>query len=308
MDAAAIIDGLTRYRRLPVAAIEAARETPAFMAAEFVRLIESHPHHQEDADEGQPSILLIFHLLGEWRERSAYRPLANLLRRSDIDDLLGDALTETAPSVMAAVFDGDPQPIYDIILDQAADEFARSVMFDTLIILVREGLLPRAEVERFLVRCFSDLRPIQSNFAWSGWQEAVALLGLAELKPLVKQVFDRGGIEQMWMSYRDFEEDLADALDRPDAPRRYDRDRYRLFGDTIEVLSTWYGFSQKYLDEQRKYLVNQRRYEREDARKNDLVYAMEDPTSPFINPSRDVGRNDPCPCGSGKKYKKCCLN
>jgi hypothetical protein len=21
-----------------------------------------------------------------------------------------------------------------------------------------------------------------------------------------------------------------------------------------------------------------------------------------------MGRNDPCPCGSGKKYKKCCLN
>jgi len=25
-------------------------------------------------------------------------------------------------------------------------------------------------------------------------------------------------------------------------------------------------------------------------------------------PARKVGRNDPCPCGSGKKYKKCCLN
>ncbi|NOR17519.1 hypothetical protein GQ543_07420, partial [candidate division WOR-3 bacterium] len=21
---------------------------------------------------------------------------------------------------------------------------------------------------------------------------------------------------------------------------------------------------------------------------------------------KKVGRNDPCPCGSGKKYKKCC--
>ena len=21
-----------------------------------------------------------------------------------------------------------------------------------------------------------------------------------------------------------------------------------------------------------------------------------------------IGRNEPCPCGSGKKYKKCCLN
>jgi len=24
------------------------------------------------------------------------------------------------------------------------------------------------------------------------------------------------------------------------------------------------------------------------------------------NPNPKVGRNDPCPCGSGKKYKKCC--
>jgi len=23
--------------------------------------------------------------------------------------------------------------------------------------------------------------------------------------------------------------------------------------------------------------------------------------------SAQVGRNDPCPCGSGKKYKNCCL-
>jgi preprotein translocase subunit SecA len=23
-------------------------------------------------------------------------------------------------------------------------------------------------------------------------------------------------------------------------------------------------------------------------------------------PASEIGRNDPCPCGSGKKYKKCC--
>jgi uncharacterized protein YecA (UPF0149 family) len=28
---------------------------------------------------------------------------------------------------------------------------------------------------------------------------------------------------------------------------------------------------------------------------------------PAINPFRHVGRNDSCPCGSGKKAKKCCL-
>lgn len=30
------------------------------------------------------------------------------------------------------------------------------------------------------------------------------------------------------------------------------------------------------------------------------------PQVPFIRESPKIGRNDPCPCGSGKKYKKCC--
>lgn len=29
-------------------------------------------------------------------------------------------------------------------------------------------------------------------------------------------------------------------------------------------------------------------------------------TDPFVRTDKKVGRNDPCPCGSGKKYKNCC--
>ena len=29
---------------------------------------------------------------------------------------------------------------------------------------------------------------------------------------------------------------------------------------------------------------------------------------PFKRKSPKIGRNEPCPCGSGRKYKKCCLN
>jgi len=29
---------------------------------------------------------------------------------------------------------------------------------------------------------------------------------------------------------------------------------------------------------------------------------------PIISKEVKIGRNDPCPCNSGKKYKKCCLN
>jgi uncharacterized protein len=32
------------------------------------------------------------------------------------------------------------------------------------------------------------------------------------------------------------------------------------------------------------------------------------PEPASVAPFRKVGRNEPCPCGSGKKYKKCCLD
>ncbi|MBF67431.1 MAG: zinc chelation protein SecC [Gammaproteobacteria bacterium] len=30
------------------------------------------------------------------------------------------------------------------------------------------------------------------------------------------------------------------------------------------------------------------------------------PRSPYFRDVPKVGRNDPCPCGNGKKFKKCC--
>ena len=36
------------------------------------------------------------------------------------------------------------------------------------------------------------------------------------------------------------------------------------------------------------------------------VRSMEPSAQPFVRSGRKVGRNEPCPCGSGKKYKRCC--
>lgn len=43
---------------------------------------------------------------------------------------------------------------------------------------------------------------------------------------------------------------------------------------------------------------------------NDMLNALDGgkyDVEPAQNPYRNIGRNDPCPCGSGKKFKKCCL-
>ncbi|NMC63127.1 MAG: hypothetical protein GYA55_08155, partial [SAR324 cluster bacterium] len=35
--------------------------------------------------------------------------------------------------------------------------------------------------------------------------------------------------------------------------------------------------------------------------------AQKKPSLPIMPRKKKAGRNDPCPCGSGRKYKKCCL-
>jgi hypothetical protein len=49
--------------------------------------------------------------------------------------------------------------------------------------------------------------------------------------------------------------------------------------------------------------------------KNEIVHKnaqsaqriQNEPTRPYVRPGPEIGRNDPCPCGSGQKFKRCCL-
>jgi preprotein translocase subunit SecA len=53
-----------------------------------------------------------------------------------------------------------------------------------------------------------------------------------------------------------------------------------------------------------------RKREKEDQIKAGLPGEDDTPLPPPVQPihkdNQEIGRNDPCPCGSGKKYKKCC--
>jgi hypothetical protein len=294
MDAAQLLGELAFQERLPVEAIRAASADRARAASVFLHAIEQFVSPDGDRT-AKDSLFFIFHLLGDWREKSAYRPLARLMRcpRDDIDAILGGAITESTHRVMAAVFDGDPGPLYEVILDPEADEFIRSRMLEVIAMVTLRGEMPRAEAARFLRACYSELEPQYECFVWNGWQSAIAWLGLVELKPLVEEAFKGGLISDSWLELRHFQEDLQLALDDPAALVRPSNREYSLFGDTIEELSTWYCFRPKEI----------RREERKNTRRSNVLWQV----GTAINQYKNVGRNDPCPCGSGRKFKKCCL-
>jgi hypothetical protein len=300
MDATQIVRELASIDGLPTEAIEAARADRAALVPAFVRLIEQFVAGGEVPEEVD-AVFVVFHLLGEWREKSAYRPLAALLRLppEDLDDLLGEAVDRTGHRVMAAVFDGDPAPLYDIIRDPEADEAARSRMLEALAMVTLRGELAREETVRFLRACFAEL-PQRECFVWDGWQNAIAMLGLVELVPLVKRAFERGFINPQGLDFEDFETELRRALDGGPPPGWQDEREFELFGDTIEELADW-----AYLDPDEE--ADEWESDETEERIADEHVLWSAREGPAVNPYKGVGRNDPCPCGSGKKFKKCCL-
>ena len=49
------------------------------------------------------------------------------------------------------------------------------------------------------------------------------------------------------------------------------------------------------------------RYGKKDSREREPDFLTADAEDPYVREKEKVGRNDPCPCGSGKKFKKCCM-
>jgi hypothetical protein len=281
-----ILAALGRPGPLPRAAMAEAGRAREAMVPLFLDEIARLQAADADDAAAAVSFLFIFFLLGEWRETSAYRPLLQILRREgDIPEiLLGYALTENAAQVIAGVFDGDPEPLYALIADPRPDGFVRVAMFETLVMVTLDGRLPRPEAERFLTDFPGLLTPDTGEEVWWAWAEAVAALGVGALMPTVEAVFDRGLIDPMLGSFRHIEDFLAQTLREGRPDWFLEGSSHDPLTDAVATLSTWHGFQPK-----------------------PQAVVTASGFVPRAPQAAKVGRNDPCPCGSGLKYKKCCL-
>jgi hypothetical protein len=245
----------------------------------------------EALDEDAATLLFRgLHILGGMRDQRAFPPLLRLLARSpeEVEYLLGDAVTQTLPKIAAGTFDGDAEALFAAIAGGAADEFARDALLGAATFLTWEGRIGRDRMQAFLERLFDVLLAAEGEIVWIGWVQAVALLGLRPLAPLAHRAFEEGIVPPEAITRRQFDKDLARAEREPDDIRRFTEANLGLIGDVLVALEdTFRGGPPGDWPPLSQGLVSG--------------------GGPATNPMRDVGRNDPCPCGSGKKAKKCCL-
>ena len=79
-------------------------------------------------------------------------------------------------------------------------------------------------------------------------------------------------------------------------------DKHKNFMEIVNsVLAKNYTLDELLKKYKRRYVDN-----RSKVFSNTLGIIEDNENKPEIDTSKKIGRNDPCPCGSGKKYKKCC--
>ncbi|MGA2495990.1 MAG: DUF1186 domain-containing protein [Roseiarcus sp.] len=278
---------------MPSAALQWALDHWETAAPRFVARIRAFCASSAARDEvAEGEIFFIVHLCGEMREARAYAPLCRLIGENDeAIEFLGDAKTETLNGILINVCDGDPQPLMSAIESERGDEFARAAALEALGRLTRErAILTDEEMRAYLARLRLEMKPRGESFLWQTWAATAANLGYDDMRSEVASLHADDWVDPVEFGLKHFDQQVRLARNNSAGLDGFEADGVTPFGKAVETLASWsYGDDAALAEED---LSASGGYEIE---------------TPYVNPLRGIGRNDPCPCGSGKKYKRCCL-
>jgi preprotein translocase subunit SecA len=176
-------------------------------------------------------------------------------------------------------------------LDRSADELAkldREKLEQELTMAVEEHYRPEIRrMERMLLLQILDTAWKDHLLAMDHLRASVSLRGYAQVDPKVE--YKREGMrlfDGMWISVGERVTDLIFRMEQLDEGF---------------VGSTWTETEAKHEEARPSYGMTDQQQQAIENSEGDADRKIE----PIRNAKERVGRNDPCPCGSGKKYKHC---
>ncbi len=286
MEIAEILSTLSVYHKsFPKEAVEAAIEKKdEIIPGLMVTLRYTIDNTDETIDKEYWGHIYSLYLLAQFRVKEAYPLVIELLELPEkrLSMLFGDF--SGMESVMASVSGGDTSLIKRLIENRDADEYIRCHAQDALITLFVAGMMSRDDLVNYYRELFEAKLEKEPAPVWDSLVDCCANIHADELKDQIMDAFDSDLAWEGSISKSDVEE--AFAMDKESTLERLKKDYgYHLIDNVEKEMSWWACFNEN------------------DFNEDDLA-------DPFhgepVRTEPKIGRNQPCPCGSGKKYKKCC--
>jgi hypothetical protein len=238
--------------------------------------------------------LYAMYLLAQFRETRAYPLMVRIaLLPSDLlESLFGDCITESLGQVLASVCGGDLEGIQSIIENPTADQWVRGAALGALPTLVCAGIKSREEILSYFAELFHGKLTDKIDIVWSDLVIYSTDLYAPELLGEIEKAYEDELVDPGVVGLEDVRRDLAKGKDW--AMERLATDPHRqLISDTVKEMAWWDSFKEK-----------KPRTVSPAPEASESVWANS--YTGFKRTTPKIGRNDPCPCASGKKYKKCC--
>lgn len=278
----------------PYDAVEEVIRRKEEMTPHLLVAISDATEQARDGEADPDDLLLQFamHLLAQFRETRAYPLIVNLckLPAETVDDLLGDTVAEGLPRILASVCGGDIGPLKALVEDASVNEYARAAALYALTILFHEGSLSRADHVAYYRDLFHGKLEKEHSHVWDELVAEAIDLYMKDLESDIRAAYQDGLASPFYTNPK--------SLDKTFAKReavvlaKSKRNCPGLIDDAIGEMEEW-CFSESDDDE-----VDRGDWD---------VPALASTTFGLPLPAGPViARNAPCPCGSGKKYKKCC--
>jgi len=271
---------------LPRTALQQAASRWIEVAPVLLELLESITNGTDTSERSYCIIFYAIYLMAKMKEPRTFPLLCELaLREERIEDAIGDGAIDDLPGIFAHTFNGNQAPLRRLIEAPDAYDFARAGALEALAWLTITGKVNRGETEAYLRELYTTLQPQGDCFVWHGWQAAIAGLAFTSLTPLVEEACQRELINPSITNFQFFLQDIQAAQEKPGHNLSSSVTDEHRFDDLAAYFSSWIGF---------KFAQN-------------VLPILPLPNKRQTSALRKIGRNDPCHCGSQKKFKKCCL-
>jgi len=231
------------------------------------------------------------YLLAKWREPRGYPLIVRWLSLpgEGAFEIGGDTVTQEGSRFLASTCGGDLEPIKGLILNREANAYCRGQAVEALALLAAWGEVPyESVVDYFLWLAREGLEREGSN-AWNSLAANCADIEALAVFPDLRRAYEQGLIEPLFMQPSELDE--VEAAPRGKEVARF-RERHPPITDVARETSWWACFSRERASKAQRLAEPAGHEPGERPRPH--------------RASAKIGRNSPCPCGSGKKYKRCC--
>ncbi|MDF2546316.1 MAG: hypothetical protein K0R93_1214 [Anaerosolibacter sp.] len=274
------------FPKEPIEEIICKKEEAIPFLLDILRKTRDNPEKYRD-EYGYFAHIYAAYLLAQFRVKEAYPILIDILGLPDDlpYDLFGDSILEAGSRMLASVCESDASLIKVLAENEEADEYMRGQAIEALAILALHNVLERDEVVAYYKKLINEPAIMKSPLLLATLVNSCCDIYPKELYDDIKNCYEEALVDESVIGMDSVDDAMRLGKDYVLEDSR-NNIHLEFIEDTIAELEWWACFEETY-----KNRINARQ----------IVKSTQ-----TITKLPKIGRNDPCLCGSGKKYKKCC--